>query len=41
VMVDELMGRWFEENIVRSVGNGVITFFWTDLWLRDSPLCAV
>jgi len=26
-------GGWFEESLVRRVGNGANTFFWTDMWL--------
>ncbi|GAU48931.1 hypothetical protein TSUD_373400 [Trifolium subterraneum] len=26
-------GGWFSESVVRQVGNGVDTFFWTDPWL--------
>ncbi|MCH99671.1 receptor-like kinase, partial [Trifolium medium] len=29
---------WFEESIVRRIGNGVDTFFWTDPWLGGIPL---
>ncbi|GAU48513.1 hypothetical protein TSUD_244330 [Trifolium subterraneum] len=30
--------EWFAESIERRVGNGVNTFFWTDLWLGGVPL---
>ncbi|MCI27325.1 putative non-LTR retroelement reverse transcriptase, partial [Trifolium medium] len=30
---------WIEEAIVRRLGNGVLTRFWTDKWLGESPLC--
>ncbi|MCI28471.1 cysteine-rich receptor-like protein kinase [Trifolium medium] len=29
---------WFEEGIVRRVGNGEETLFWMDLWLGGVPL---
>jgi len=32
-------GGWFNDNIVRRVGNGVDTFFWTDSWVVGLPLC--
>ncbi|GAU37855.1 hypothetical protein TSUD_22710 [Trifolium subterraneum] len=31
-------GAWFEESIVRRVGNGVDTLFWSDPWLGGVPL---
>lgn len=30
-------GGWFEESILRRVGNGVNTFFWMDPWLGGVP----
>jgi hypothetical protein len=33
-------GGWFEKSIVRRIGNGADTFFWTDPWLRGGPLSA-
>ncbi|GAU20017.1 hypothetical protein TSUD_273520 [Trifolium subterraneum] len=30
---------WFRENVVKRVGSGAETFFWTDPWLGGSPLC--
>jgi hypothetical protein len=32
-------GRWFEELVSRSVGDGPDTFFWTDPWVDGIPLC--
>ncbi|MCI63124.1 cysteine-rich receptor-like protein kinase, partial [Trifolium medium] len=29
---------WFEEGIVRRIGNGEETLFWTDSWLGGVPL---
>ncbi|GAU33269.1 hypothetical protein TSUD_279430 [Trifolium subterraneum] len=34
----ELEGGWFREYIMRKVGDGSDTFFWTDPWLDGSPL---
>ncbi|GAU37415.1 hypothetical protein TSUD_361200 [Trifolium subterraneum] len=34
----ELGGGWFRENIMRKVGDGSDTFFWTDPWLDGTPL---
>jgi hypothetical protein len=31
-------GGWFAENVVRWVGNGVDTLFWTDSWQGGVPL---
>lgn len=31
-------GRWYEECIVRKIGNETFTFFWTDPWLGGSLL---
>ncbi|CAJ2630083.1 unnamed protein product [Trifolium pratense] len=31
-------GRWFGDHVVRRVGDGVDTFFWTDTWLDETPL---
>jgi len=33
------VGRWFDDNILREVGDGSTTFFWTYRWLGDIPLC--
>jgi hypothetical protein len=30
---------WFEESVVRKVGDGRESFFWTDVWLGGQPLC--
>ncbi|CAJ2630732.1 unnamed protein product [Trifolium pratense] len=35
----ELGGRWFQEQIVKRVGDGSDTFFWTDPWVDEIPLC--
>ncbi|KAK2413211.1 hypothetical protein QL285_035944 [Trifolium repens] len=35
----EHRGRWFEEHVVRRVGDGPDTFFWTDPWVDGVPLC--
>ena len=32
------VGRWFDDNIRRVVGNGRNTFFWTNNWLGGIPL---
>jgi hypothetical protein len=32
-------GRWFEECVLKKVGNGMENYFWTDLWVGGSPLC--
>ncbi|GAU36561.1 hypothetical protein TSUD_277670 [Trifolium subterraneum] len=37
--VADIGGRWFGESVVRKVGDGVGTFFWTDTWLEGIPLC--
>ena len=34
----EGVGKWFEENIRRVVGNGRDTLFWYDRWLGDVSL---
>jgi len=36
--VREGVGRWFDENIRRVVGDGRNTFFWYDNWIWDIPL---
>jgi len=33
--VGEGVGRWFDENIRRVVGDGRNTFFWYDNWIGD------
>ena len=33
-----VVGRWFDDNIRRVVGNGRNTFFWSDNWLGGVPL---
>ncbi|GAU29681.1 hypothetical protein TSUD_53330 [Trifolium subterraneum] len=38
--VDGLGGRWFGEGVVRKVGDGTESYFWTDPWLGWTPLCA-
>ncbi|GAU49006.1 hypothetical protein TSUD_406770 [Trifolium subterraneum] len=30
---------WFKESVVKRVGNGAETFFWTDPWLVGRSLC--
>ncbi|GAU10089.1 hypothetical protein TSUD_422280, partial [Trifolium subterraneum] len=35
----ELGGGWFGENVTKKVGDGSDTFFWTDSWVDDIPLC--
>ncbi|GAU17962.1 hypothetical protein TSUD_330870 [Trifolium subterraneum] len=37
--VADIGGGWFGESVVRKVGDGVETFFWTDPWLDGIPLC--
>ncbi|PNX91700.1 kinesin-like protein, partial [Trifolium pratense] len=37
--VGEPGGRWFGEHVVRRVGDGSDTLFWTDPWLDETPLC--
>ncbi|MCI12202.1 putative non-LTR retroelement reverse transcriptase, partial [Trifolium medium] len=32
-------GRWFGDHVVRRVGDGSDTLFWTDPWLDETPLC--
>lgn len=34
------MGCWFDENLVRAVGNATKNFFWLDPWLEGDPLCS-
>ncbi|MCI64771.1 cytochrome P450, partial [Trifolium medium] len=31
--------EWFRESVVKQVGDGSETFFWTDPWIGGSPLC--
>ncbi|GAU26347.1 hypothetical protein TSUD_101800 [Trifolium subterraneum] len=33
--VDDLGGRWFREGVVRKVGDGTESYFWTDPWLVE------
>jgi hypothetical protein len=35
----DLGGRWFGEHVSRRVGDGSDTFFWTDPWVDEIPLC--
>ncbi|PNX60369.1 kinesin-like protein, partial [Trifolium pratense] len=35
----ETGGRWFQEQVVKRVGDGSDTFFWTDPWVDEIPLC--
>ncbi|PNY15039.1 cysteine-rich receptor-like protein kinase, partial [Trifolium pratense] len=30
---------WFREHVLRRVGDGSDTFYWTDLWVDGVPLC--
>jgi len=32
------VGNWFEENLLRKVGNGAYTFFGSDPWLGETTL---
>ncbi|XP_045810560.1 uncharacterized protein LOC123905002 [Trifolium pratense] len=34
----ELRGRWFGEHVMRRVGDGLDTLFWTDPWLDEISL---
>ncbi|GAU21296.1 hypothetical protein TSUD_287060 [Trifolium subterraneum] len=36
---DGLRGGWFGEGVLKKVGDGTETFFWTDPWLGGTPLC--
>ncbi|GAU25959.1 hypothetical protein TSUD_373600 [Trifolium subterraneum] len=35
----ELGGGWFGENVTKKLGDGSDTFFWTDSWVDEIPLC--
>ncbi|GAU45353.1 hypothetical protein TSUD_84760 [Trifolium subterraneum] len=35
----EAGGGWFGEHVLRRVGDGSDTFFWTDPWVDGIPLC--
>ncbi|GAU37762.1 hypothetical protein TSUD_102790 [Trifolium subterraneum] len=35
----EIGGGWFGENITKKVGDGSDTFFWTNSWVDETPLC--
>ncbi|GAU10945.1 hypothetical protein TSUD_112390 [Trifolium subterraneum] len=37
--VDGLGGEWFGEGVLKKMGDGTKTFFWTDPWLGGTPLC--
>ncbi|GAU49411.1 hypothetical protein TSUD_407260 [Trifolium subterraneum] len=37
--VGGLGSGWFRENVAKRVGSGAETFFWTNPWLGDIPLC--
>ncbi|PNX70803.1 receptor-like kinase, partial [Trifolium pratense] len=37
--VGESGGGWFGEHVVRIVGDGSNTLFWTDPWVDENPLC--
>ena len=32
------IGRWFDENVRRVVGDGRTTLFWYETWIGDTPL---
>ncbi|MCI83518.1 putative non-LTR retroelement reverse transcriptase, partial [Trifolium medium] len=32
-------GGWFGEIVLKKVGDGSETSFWTDTWLDETPLC--
>ena len=32
------VGSWFEDNVLRIIGCGSTTFFWTDKWVGGVPL---
>ncbi|GAU40992.1 hypothetical protein TSUD_92170 [Trifolium subterraneum] len=34
-----LGGGWFREHVLKKVGDGSDTFFWTDPWVEGIPLC--
>jgi len=37
--VEEFQGvRWFNDELIRKVGDGVNTFFWKDPWVSNVPL---
>jgi len=36
--VGEGVGRWFDDNVRRKVGDGRNTLFWYDTWVGDTPL---
>lgn len=37
--VEEFQGvRWFNKELIRTVGDGVNTFFWKDPWVSNVPL---
>jgi hypothetical protein len=36
---DGVRDGWFGEGVVRKVGDGTDTFFWTDPWVGGTPLC--
>jgi hypothetical protein len=31
--------NWLKEVTERKIGNGMLTRFWRDVWIGDSPLC--
>jgi hypothetical protein len=37
--VYSLGGGWFGDCVLKKVGDGTETFFWTDSWLNGTPLC--
>jgi len=34
----EGVGRWFDNNVRRVVGDGNVTLFWQDIWVGEVPL---
>ncbi|XP_045802983.1 uncharacterized protein LOC123896664 [Trifolium pratense] len=31
--------NWFDQSVVKKLGNGMCTSFWKDTWVGDRPLC--
>ena len=36
--LSEGLGRWFDDNIRRLIGDGRNTYFWHDNWVGNTPL---
>lgn len=34
-----MVGSCFTKNLRLRVGNGASVLFWSDMWVRDAPLC--